>query len=74
MAGLVPKYLPAGFSGTSANPWQGDITIAPGGTTSQYEVILTNVPVALQTQLENALQNTSISVVPNGTTVTATFS
>lgn len=77
IANLAAKYLPSGFSGTSANPWGGNITIAENGpTTNQYVLTLTSVPSAAQTQLVKALQNNSLSTTSNTTTnvFTATFS
>ena len=45
IANLAAKYLPAGFTGTSANPWSGNITVAVNGaTTNQYVLTMTNVP------------------------------
>jgi len=76
--GLVPNYLPANFSGTGANPWGGNITVAQNGTnTSQYVVTLTNVPPGAQQSLQTALQNISVSTsTPANSTgpFTATFS
>ena len=77
IANLAAKYLPAGFSGTGANPWQGNITVAMNGTTTnQYVLTMTGVPSAAQTQLSKALQNTSLATTTNATTniFTATFS
>ena len=45
IANLAAKYLPAGFTGTGANPWSGNITVAVNGaTTNQYVLTMTNVP------------------------------
>ena len=73
IANLAAKYLPAGFSGTSANPWNGNITVAENGTTTnQYVITMTSIPSAAQTQLAKALQNTSLSTTTNATTNTFT--
>lgn len=81
VAGLTAKYLPAGFTGTSANPWSGNIGIAGvTGVSNQYTITLNNVPSTAQTQLAKALQNSAVSTTPNATTTptsttfTATFS
>jgi len=73
IANLATKYLPAGFSGTNANPWGGNISVAENGTTTnQYVLTLTGVPSSAQTQLAKALQNTSLSTNSNATTNTFT--
>jgi prepilin-type N-terminal cleavage/methylation domain-containing protein len=73
IANLAAKYLPTNFSGTSANPWAGNITVAENGTTTyQYVLTMTNVPTTAQIQLAKALQNTSVSTSTNATTNTFT--
>ena len=46
IANLAAKYLPANFTGTSANPWDGSITVAVNGTTTnQYKFTLTKCSI-----------------------------
>jgi len=73
IANLAAKYLPSGFSGTSANPWGGNITAAVNGTTTnQYVLTLTSVPSTAQAALTTALQNSSVSTSYSATTNTFT--
>jgi len=73
IANLAAKYLPAGFTGTSANPWNGNIAVAENGSISnQYVLTMTSVPATAQTPLTTALQNSSISTNYNATTNTFT--
>jgi general secretion pathway protein G len=73
IAKLAAKYLPAGFTGTNANPWNGNIAVAVNGTTTyQYVLTMTNVPSTAQTSLTTALQNSSVSTSYNATTNTFT--
>jgi prepilin-type N-terminal cleavage/methylation domain-containing protein len=73
IAGLAAKYLPAGFSGTSANPWNGNITVAVNGAAiNQYVLTMTDVPSSAQNPLTIALQNSSVSTNYNATTNTFT--
>ena len=77
VANLAAKYLPTGYTGTAANPWGGDITVAENGTTTnQFVLTMKSVPLASQNQLANQLKNSSVSTTTNGTTNTfaATFS
>ena len=73
IANLAAKYLPAGFTGSSADPWGGNITVAVNGaTTNQYVLTMTNVPTTAQSPLTTALQNSSVSTSYNATTNTFT--
>jgi prepilin-type N-terminal cleavage/methylation domain-containing protein len=50
------NMLPANFtSGTNANPWNGNITVAPDANANWFDITLTNVPSAAATSLTNAV-------------------
>ena len=73
IANLATKYLPGGFTGTSSNPWGGNISVAANGAaTNQYVLTMTKVPTTAQTQLTAALQSSALSTNYNGTTNTFT--
>ena len=61
-AKLAAGYLPAQFSATSSNPWNGNYTVAvDANSTEMVDLGLTNVPSAAATKLTNGL--TKISAV-----------
>jgi prepilin-type N-terminal cleavage/methylation domain-containing protein len=70
------NYLPGMFTGTNANPWNGNYNIAvnPNNTT-QFNLSMTSIPQADATALNNALQNSAqaVNYVASSSTWTGTF-
>jgi prepilin-type N-terminal cleavage/methylation domain-containing protein len=66
-------YLPAQFSATSTNPWQGDYTVAVDPTSAEMvDISLTAVPTAPATKLTTALTKAS-AIAPTYTAATGTW-
>jgi len=65
------NYLPANFSGTGNNPWNGNITVAPDSNANWFDITLTNVPstqqVALTTAVSKLTQTAPTYTVATGT-------
>ena len=50
------NMLPANFtSGANANPWSGNIVVAPDANANYFDITLTNVPSTASTALTNAV-------------------
>ena len=77
VANLVAgTYLPGTFTGTNANPWGGNYTIAVNSSNStQFNLSMTNIAQADATILNNALQNSAqaVNYVASSSTWTGTF-
>jgi len=77
VASLVSgNYLPGTFTGTNANPWGGNYTIAVNANNNtQFNLTMTNISQADATLLNNDLQNSAqaVNYVASSTTWTGTF-
>ena len=49
------NYLPANFSGTGNNPWNGNITVAPDSNANYFDITFTSVPSGAATLLTTAV-------------------
>ena len=67
------NYLPANFSGTSNNPWNGNITVAPDSNANYFDITLTNVPSGAATSLTNAVSKLT-QTAPTYTATSQTWS
>jgi prepilin-type N-terminal cleavage/methylation domain-containing protein len=70
------NYLPGTFTGTNANPWGGNYTIAVNANNStQFNLSMTNISQTVATTLNNALQNSAqaVNYVATSSTWTGTF-
>ena len=77
VASLVSgNYLPGTFTGTNANPWGGNYTIAVNANNNtQFNLTMTNISQADATLLNNDLQNSAqaVNYVASSSTWTGTF-
>ncbi len=71
------NMLPSNFtSGTNANPWNGNITVAPDANANYFDITFTNVPSIAATSLTNAvnkLTQTAPTYTASSQTWTAAF-
>ena len=68
------NMLPANFtSGANANPWNGNITVAPDANANYFDITLTNVPTNVQAALTSAVGNI-VQTTPIYTATTGTWS
>ena len=73
-ANLTNGYLPAQFTATSTNPWNGDYSINVNANDStMFDIALTNVPIESATKLTTAMTKLS-EVVPSYTASSQTWS
>ena len=77
VANLVAgNYLPGTFTGTNANPWGGNYSVAVNANnSSQFNLTMTNISQADATLLNNDLQNSAqaVNYVASSSTWSATF-
>jgi len=77
VANLVAgNYLPGTFTGTNANPWGGNYSVAVNANNAtQFNLSMTNISQADATLLNNALQNSAQAVdyVASSSTWSGTF-
>ncbi len=66
------NYLPANFSGTGNNSWNGNITVAPDANANWFDITLTNVPSTQQAALTTAVSKLTQSA-PTYTAATLTW-
>ena len=70
------NYLPGTFTGTNANPWGGNYSVAVNSSNAtQFNLSMTNISQADATILNNALQNSAqaVNYVASSSTWTGTF-
>jgi type IV pilus assembly protein PilA len=71
------NMLPANFtSGTNADPWNGNITVAPDSNPNYFDITLTNVPSTAATSLTSAVSKftqTAPTYTASSQTWTAAF-
>jgi len=70
------NYLPGTFTGTNANPWNGNYTVAVNANNNtQFNLTMTNISQTDATTLNNALQNSAqaVNYVATSSTWTGTF-
>jgi prepilin-type N-terminal cleavage/methylation domain-containing protein len=70
------KYLPGTFTGTNANPWGGNYTVAVNASdATKFDLSMTSIPQADATLLNNDLANSAqaVSYVASSSTWTGTF-
>ena len=72
-AKLAAGYLPAQFTATSANPWNGDYTVnVDAASSTMLDIALTNVPAVPAGKLTTALTKIS-AVAPTYTASSQTW-
>jgi prepilin-type N-terminal cleavage/methylation domain-containing protein len=73
---VAGNYLPGTFTGTNANPWGGNYTVAVNANNNtQFNLTMTNIAQVDATTLNNALQNSAqvVNYVAANSTWTGTF-